>query len=121
MLYVGAVVRIGARLRVEPGVEDLRELGLGGGAQAERQDVGVVPSARPLGGLRVEAQRGADPGDLVGRDRRPGAGPAAHDPLFGPAVGDVAGGDLAGPGPVVALRVAERAVDDRLVAALTQL
>ena len=43
----------------EPRVEDLRQLGLGGRAQAEREHVGVVPATRAGGGGGVEAQGGA--------------------------------------------------------------
>ena len=55
---------------VEPGVEDLAELGLGRRAQRQREHVGVVPLARAVGRLGVAAQRGADAVDLVGGDRR---------------------------------------------------
>ena len=78
-------------------------------------------TARAAGGLGVGAQRRPDAGDLVGGDRRAGAGPAAHDALVRAALGHVAGGGLAGPGPVVALAGRERAVQQRLVTAAAQL
>src|SRR5690348_12760627 len=62
------IVRVGARGTGEPRVEDLLELGHRGGAQAQRQHVGVVPLTRPVGGRRVGAQGCPDPGDLVGGD-----------------------------------------------------
>ena len=58
----------------------------------------------------VRAQRGPYAADLVGGDRGAGAGPAAHHRLFGAALGDVPRGGLGGPGPVVALAGAQRAV-----------
>ena len=86
-----------------------------------REHVGVVPLAGARRGRGVGAQRGADAADLVGGDRGAGAGPAADDGLLGAALGDVAGGGLGGPRPVVALGVGERAVRERLVAAGAQL
>ena len=121
VLDVGPVLGILAGRGLEPAVEDLAQHRLRGRAQAERQDVGVVPGARAASGLGVAAERGAHAGDLVGGDRGAGAGPAADDPLLGAAFGDVACGPLACPGPVGPLAVAERPVRDRLVAALAQL
>jgi hypothetical protein len=69
----------------EPGVEDLLRDLLRGEPQAERQHVGVVPPARPARGLRVRAERGADAGNLVGRNADAGAGPAADDAEVGVA------------------------------------
>ena len=43
--HVRAVVGVGRRPGGEPGVEDLGEHGLGGGAEREGEDVGVVPLA----------------------------------------------------------------------------
>ena len=88
---------------------------LGGRAQRQREHVGVVPAGgRPRRSRRRRtARRG--PADLVGGDRGARAGPAADDGLLGAAVGDVAGGGLGGPGPVVALapRTARRAAAAR--------
>src|SRR6185437_6397843 len=64
------VVRILARRGLAPRVEDLAEQRLAGGAQRERQYVGVVPPAGAGGGLGVGAQRGANAVHLVRRDRR---------------------------------------------------
>ena len=58
-LDVGLVLRVVARLRLEPAVEDLAEDRLRGGPQAESQDVRVVPGPRATRSLRVAAQRGA--------------------------------------------------------------
>ena len=121
VLDVRPVVVVRRRPGGEPGVEDLGEHRLGGGAQREREHVGVVPLAGAGGGLGVAAQRGADAGDLVGGDRGARAGPAGDDGLVGAALGDVAGGGLGGPRPVVALVGVERAVQQRLVAAGAQL
>ena len=117
VLDVGAVGGVVARLGLEPGVEDLGQLGLRGGAQAEREGVGVVPAPRAGGRGRVAAEGGANARDLVRGDRGSGAGPAADDRLLGAAAGDVARGRLAGPGPVVALLGRERSVADDLVPA----
>ena len=87
--------RLAAGRGREPRVEDLRELSLARQAQRQREHVGVVPAPRALGGGRVGAQRGADAGDLVRRDRRARARPAADDGLVGAALGDVAGRGLA--------------------------
>ena len=38
---------------------------------------------RLVGAVEVVADRGADPGDLAGGDRRPGAGAADDDPALG--------------------------------------
>ena len=60
----------------EPRVEHLvREL-RARQAQAHHEHVRVVPLAGAGRGLGVGAQRGAHAGDLVGGDRRAGAGPA---------------------------------------------
>src|SRR5438067_5919892 len=80
--HVRHVLPLGAGRGGKPGVEDLLELGLAGGPQAQREDVGVVPLAGALGGWGIPAQGGADAADLVGRDRRSGARPAADDALF---------------------------------------
>src|SRR5262245_23160300 len=55
--------------------------------EAERQYVGVVPLAGAARNPRLPGQRGPDPGDRVGGDRRPGARPAHHDAEVGPALG----------------------------------
>ena len=89
-------------------------------AQAEREHVRVVPAPRARGGRGVGAERRPDARHLVGRDRRARAGPAADDRLLGAALGDVACGRLARPGPVVALALREGTVEERLVAALAQ-
>ena len=102
---------------LEPAVEDLPEQRLARGAQGQGEHVGVVPAPRAAGGLGVGAERGADARHLVRGDRGARAGPAADDALLGAALGHVAGGGLAGPGPVVALVGLERAVQHRLVAA----
>ena len=83
--------------------------------------VGVVPAPRAVGGRGVDAQRGPDPGDLVGRDRGPGPGPAADDRLLGAPRRRLAGGRLARPRPVVALAVGQCPVRERLVPAAAQL
>ena len=83
---------------------------LGGAAQAEREHVGVVPAPGARGRGGVGAQRGAHAVDLVCGDRRAGARPAAHDRLLGAPVGDVAGGRLRRPCPVVALARSKRSV-----------
>src|SRR5436190_5104048 len=114
------VVSLVARRRREPRVEDLLEKRRARRAQREGEHVRIVPPARAAGRLGVAAQRGAYAVDLVRRDRGAGAGPAADDPLFGRAGRDVARGGLARPGPVVALGVGERAVHERLVAALAE-
>src|SRR5581483_5523037 len=114
VLDVRAVLRLLARLGREPGVEDLPELCLRGAAQAQREDVRVVPAARALRGRGVEAERRTDRGDLVRGDRGAGPGPAADDRLLGAALGDVALRGLARPGPVVALGLAQSPVRDRL-------
>ena len=74
-------------------------------AQAERERVGVVPAPRAGGGGGVGAERGAHARDLVGGDRRAGAGPAADDrpAARGPSATSARGG-LRGPGPLGALR-----------------
>src|SRR3954454_25223620 len=77
VIDVRAVVRIVARLGLEPAVEDLAEHRLRGGAKAERQHIGVVPRARPATRLGVAAEGRAHAGDLVRRDRRARPGPAA--------------------------------------------
>src|SRR3989442_1235591 len=76
------VLRIGARLGLEPAVEDLAEDGLGSRTQAECEHVRVVPGPCAARGFRVAAKRRADAVDLVGRDRSAGARPAADDSLF---------------------------------------
>src|SRR3954468_14067624 len=118
---VVGVAGVGAGIGLEPGVEDLLELGARGRAQAEREHVGVVPAPRPRGGLGVAAQRRPHARDLVGGDRRAGPGPAAHDRLRGAALGHVARGRLGAPRPVVAVAVDQGAVGERLVAAAAQL
>src|SRR5215211_5530928 len=112
---VVAVVRFVAGPAVEPGVEDLAQHGLAGRPQRQRQRVRVVPPARSAGGLRVGAEGGPHAGNLVGGYGRPRAGPAAHDRLIRAALGHVAGGGLAGPGPVVAIRLVQGAVQQRFV------
>ena len=89
--------------RREPRIEDLLELRGGGGAQAEREHVRVVPAPRARRCRRVGAQRGAHARDLVRRDRCAGARPAAHDPLLGAPLRHIAGDRLARPRPVGAL------------------
>ena len=121
VLDVGLVVGVVAGLGGEPAVEDLAQHGLRGRAQAEREHVRVVPRPRAARGLGVAAQRGPHAAHLVGGDRGAGPGPAADDSLLGAALGDVAGGPLAGPRPVAALAARQRAVRDRLVAAPAQL
>src|SRR5687767_5589552 len=59
------VLGFGARLAPEPCVQDLAELGGGSRAQAERQDVGVVPAPRPVGSRGVAAEGRANARDLV--------------------------------------------------------
>src|SRR3954471_16850384 len=118
---VVGVAGVGAGIGLEPGVEDLLQLGARGRAQAEREHVGVVPAPRPRGGLGVAAQRRPHARDLVGGDRRAGAGPAAHDRLRGAALGHVARGRLGAPRPVVAAALDQGAVGERLVAAAAQL
>jgi hypothetical protein len=100
MIDVGAVLGVGADLLRQPRVQDLDELRLGRGAQAEREDVGVVPAARARRRGGVRAQRRADPGDLVRGDRGAGAGPAADDALLRVPRGDVAVDRLSCPGPI---------------------
>ena len=115
------VAQTGQNVAVFMNADKLRQLGFGGGTQAEREDVGVVPAPRTLCGCGVATQRCADAGHLVGGDRGAGPGPAADDRLLGPALGDVAGSCLRCPGPVVALLAAERPVHEWLVAAPAQL
>ena len=67
--------------RVEHLVRDLRARQ----AQAHHEHVRVVPLARAGRGLGVGAQRGAHAGDLVGGDRRAGAGPAEQHAGLGVA------------------------------------
>ena len=75
----------------------------------------------PVGGLGIEAEGGAHTLDLVRRDRGAGPGPAADDRLLGAALGDVASGGLACPGPVVALVLGQGAVRERFVSPLAEL
>ena len=75
----------------------------------------------PLAVAASAAQGCPDARHLVGRDRGTRPGPAGHDRLFGPAVGDVAGGRLARPCPVRALGIGVGAVEHGLMAAPTQL
>ena len=60
------------------------------------------------------------PSTLFAAIDAPVPGPAAHDALVGAALGHVARRGLAGPGPVVALAVGQRAVQQRLVAERAQ-
>ncbi len=110
-----AIVALRTRATLEPGVEDLAQSRLRGQSQAERQHVGVIPFPGARGGLRVGAQRRADAGQLVGRDRRAGSGPASHNRLFGAAVVHVSRSGLGGPGPIVTLGLGVGAMEDGLV------
>ncbi len=110
MLDVGSVLILGAELSGKPRVEDFLQQGLGGGAQAEREHVGVVPAPRARGRDGVGAKRRPHSGHLVGGDRRTGARPAADDGLLSAAVGDITRGGLGRPGPIVALALREDAV-----------
>ena len=92
-----------------------------GQPKAQGEHIRVVPPPRAVRGLGIAAQRRADAGDLVGGDRRPRACPARHHCQLGSALGHVARGRLAGPRPVGALVVGVRAVQDRLMAAASQL
>src|SRR3954451_14430486 len=121
VLDVRAVALLAAWLCGKPGVEDLRQLRLGGRAEAEREHVGVVPAPGARGRLGVDTQRCTYAGDLVCRDRGARARPAADDPLLGPPLGDVARRVLARPRPVVAFGVVQRTVRDRLVPTLAEL
>ena len=78
-----------------------------------------VRAPRAVSASRAESR--TDARDLVGGDRGAGTGPAADDALLGLAFGDVPRRALAGPGPVVALVLGQRAVRDRLVPAPAQL
>ena len=118
---VGRVLAVPLGAGLEPAIEDLAEHRGARGPQRQREHVRVVPPSRAARRLGVRAQRGSDARDLVRGDRRAGTCPAAHDRLFGTALRDVAGGGLRGPGPVVALVLGERAVQQRLVAAAAQL
>src|SRR5438045_2837845 len=66
---VGPVLGVLAWASLEPAVEDLAEQRLGRAAEADRQHVRVVPRARAARGLGIGAERRADAGHLVGRDR----------------------------------------------------
>src|SRR3954451_20863983 len=72
----------------EKGVEHLVGHLCGGEAQTHGEDVGVVPSACAARGLGVGAQRGPHPSHLVGGDRHPRTGPAAHDASIDGSRGD---------------------------------
>src|SRR5690242_21762770 len=89
---VPVVVGVGGS---KPGVEDLIGDWLSGGAQAEGEDVGMVPDTGAAGGLGVVAEGGADAMNLVSGDGGAGAGPAADDAFIGLAgsdrTGDVGG------------------------------
>src|SRR5207302_1270563 len=52
--------------RLQPGVDHLLGNRGAGGAQRQREDVGVIPSPRSARGLGVAAERGADAGHVVG-------------------------------------------------------
>jgi len=90
MLDVRAIVLLAARLSSKPRVEDLLELRLRSGAQAERERVGVIPAPGARGGGGIGAQGRAHARDLVGGDRGARARPAADDGLLRAALGHVA-------------------------------
>src|SRR3954453_1246457 len=114
------VVRLAARLGLEPCVENLLEQRLARPPQRQRQDVRVVPLPGAAGRFRVVPESGSPPGPLVGRDRGAGARPAAHDALLCAPARDIARGRLAGPSPVVPLAVGESAMRQHFVPARAQ-
>ncbi len=119
---VRAVPGVIARLALEPGVEDLAEQRP---PLVERRLTAPARSRRSRRALHAPSRRRAHsaartPRHLVGGDRCPGSRPAAHDRLVGAAFGDVAGGALAGPGPVVALVAGQSAVRGHVVATPAQ-
>src|SRR5215212_1722162 len=121
VLDIGAILLVRARSVLEPCVEDLLELGLGGCPETEGQDIGVVPASRTGRGPGVAAQRGADPRNLVRRDRRSGSSPATDHGLFGTAGDHVPCSRLTRPRPPVALGLGEGAMRDRIVTPASKL
>ena len=91
----------GSVLGREEGVEHLGDDRLGGEAQAEGQDVGVVPPSSAASRLRVGAQRGPHARHLVGGHGDARARPAADDADVASPVGDPFADPAADVGPRV--------------------
>ena len=92
---LGAVARNASRISSSSASEVVRRLIASTFASFQRRAPSAVAASC--------AERRADPRHLVRGDRGAGAGPAAHDGLLGAPLGDVAGGRLARPGPLLAL------------------
>src|SRR3990172_11630981 len=58
--YIGLVLPL-PKGGGEPGIQDFPGYGLGGGTQAEHQDIGMVPLPGPSGRLGIPAQCRPDP------------------------------------------------------------
>ena len=76
---------VGVRVGGQEGVDYLLGHGFGREAKTEGDDIGIVPAAGASCRLGVHAESRPHPRHLIGGNRYPGAGPAAHHSTVGPA------------------------------------